>query len=314
MSYDIANFNLLNWANATPDLYDSDPKLVDITLKDANGNLITKSVQNRGMFKKAIWDDVGGALGQFNRIFYVDSQNGDDNNDGSSDSPFKTLAKAISATPIGGQVTINLLSDYTLEQDIDIGKRYVKIDVKNGVKLKTSWYVASSGNAKLHFIDISNGFLYIYLSQYDENGEPSQLIIPENDTEKDKEAEYIEFIKNSSGGCGKLRISYRNKVDGAVVIDVKDGYLFKQYTWTRTKSFIDIRIQGHYVGSKIRINTANNALLASLAGTPTAFTFQVDGETLIDQNGNNLDIKDVVSGIIKDSNGVPRNIISNIIF
>jgi len=308
-----------NAANIFRKMYDLyyNPKPLDVPFEyiDENGNKITTNIKNVAGFRKKLWDDVGAALGQFNRSFYVDQENGDDNNDGSRDNPFKTLSKAITATPIGGQVTINLLSDYTLEQDIYISKRYVKINVKNGIKLKTSWYVAtSSGNARLYFIDISNGFLHIHLEQYDKNGEPSQLIIPENDTGKDKEKEFIGFIKNSSGGGGKLRIDYRNKVDGAVVIDVQDGYLFKQYNWARENSFIDVRIQGHYAESKIRVNTDNNALLAYLRQTTTAFTFQVDNNTLIDQDGNDLDIIDVVTGIVKDSNGVPRNIISNIVF
>jgi hypothetical protein len=102
MSFDIANFNLLNWANATPDLYDSTPKDVQIQLKDSNGNITTKTVANRGKFKQQLWDDVGGALGQFDRTFYVDAVNGDDNNDGSSGHPFKTIKKAVDSVPIGG--------------------------------------------------------------------------------------------------------------------------------------------------------------------------------------------------------------------
>jgi len=109
--FDIANFNLTNFANIYPDVMDSDPKTVEYTYKDANGNIKTKNVENRGLFKKHIWDDVGGALGQFDRTFYVDAENGDDNNDGSSSNPFKTIEKAANASPIGARTVIYLRSD-----------------------------------------------------------------------------------------------------------------------------------------------------------------------------------------------------------
>jgi len=32
-----------------------------------------------------------------------------------------------------------------------------------------------------------------------------------------------------------------------------------------------------------------------------------------DENGNDIDIKTKIKGVIKDSNGVPRNVISNLI-
>jgi len=46
--------------------------------------------------------------------FSVDAINGDDDNDGSQDAPFKTLIKAINGAPDGGFTTIRLLSDVEL--------------------------------------------------------------------------------------------------------------------------------------------------------------------------------------------------------
>ena len=100
--FEIANFNLVNFADNYNDLFDSTPKDVQIDVKDSNGNITTKSVANRGKFKQQLWDDVGGALGQFKKTVYVDAQNGDDNNSGTYGNPFRTIKKAIESVPSGG--------------------------------------------------------------------------------------------------------------------------------------------------------------------------------------------------------------------
>ncbi len=73
---------------------------------------------DQALFKKRVWDDVGGALGQFNRYMYVDEVNGDDSNDGSSSSPFKNIHTAFSKIPNSGKAVIILLSDCSYSQDV----------------------------------------------------------------------------------------------------------------------------------------------------------------------------------------------------
>jgi len=118
LPFDIANFNLTNFAGAYNDLFDSTPADVSIQVKDSSGNITTKTVANRGKFKQQLWDDVGGALGQFDRTFYIDADNGNDNNDGSSGSPFKTLAKALNSVPMGGRGTIKFIGGDSDNQKI----------------------------------------------------------------------------------------------------------------------------------------------------------------------------------------------------
>jgi len=140
-NFDIASFNLINWANATPELYDDNPQLVSIIQKDANGNLFIKQVKNRGLIKKELWDDVGGALGQFSRVFYVDQLNGNDSNEGIADAPFKTIKKAVYATPIAGACDILLIGDYYLKASEN------RTNISGGRKVRI--FGAYTGNEKL---------------------------------------------------------------------------------------------------------------------------------------------------------------------
>jgi len=139
--FDIANFNLINFANVLPDVLDSDPKTIEYTYKDVNGNIKTKNVENRGLFKKHIWDDVGGALGQFKRTFYVDAENGDDNNVGNYNNPFKTLYKALNSIPHGGRGVVVLLSDLELANEptaIQIGGKIIYLKLNGHTLRKTN--------------------------------------------------------------------------------------------------------------------------------------------------------------------------------
>jgi len=53
-------------------------------------------------------------------------------------------------------------------------------------------------------------------------------------------------------------------------------------------------------------------LLSSANSCPMLFSVQ--GSTLQDENGNSLSWQDYVANVVKDANGVPRNIISNLVF
>ena len=124
--------NNTNAANVFRKMYDLhyNPNPLDVPFEyiDENGNKVTTTIKNVAGFRKRVWDDVGGALGQFNRIFYVDV-NGDDNNTGSSDSPFKTIKKAINSVPVGGYGKILLKNNQ--EHIIADGDNYEDIVIQN---------------------------------------------------------------------------------------------------------------------------------------------------------------------------------------
>ena len=87
-------------------------ELIDIFL------LKTQGLQLDGRLDIPVLDQPIKVKGQdlMSRTFYVDQVNGNDTTgDGTYAAPFKTLQKAIDSVPVGGNVAIYLLSDYTLQ-------------------------------------------------------------------------------------------------------------------------------------------------------------------------------------------------------
>ncbi|AFK72396.1 hypothetical protein [Pseudomonas putida] len=75
---------------------------------------------------KAIADAVAAAPA-ISRTFYVNTLIGDDSALGNVDTPFKTIDRAVAATPSGGVADIILAEDYTLASPISVGSRRIMI-------------------------------------------------------------------------------------------------------------------------------------------------------------------------------------------
>ena len=282
-NFDIASFNLINWANAAADLYDSTPKDVEITQKDETGALFTKTIANRGKFKQQLWDDVGAALGQFNRTFYIDAVNGDDNNDGSSANPFKTFDKFLSIKIPGAAYIIYIKEGQVFEHTV-----YRNL-------LSNSVYIGRWGNTS----DVSNP--KIIFKNDDIQGTHrigcfnSRLVFYRVDIESESNSN---VVSNPAKGCFNLDFSSLGFIicninlssDGASFLAISDGY----YSAFSAVSFYYSNIT---TGSGYVYRLKDNA-----AGSLKQAGTSIDDSTKW------------VSGIIKDANGVPRNILSNIVF
>ncbi len=314
-NFDIASFNLINWANATPDLYDSVPKNVEIVQKDANGNLFTKTIANRGMFKQQLWDDVGGALGQFNRTFYVDAVNGDDNNTGASDAPFKTIKKAVDSVPVSGMGKIYFLNDYdftdgkipVLQKNITlfINKYVINVPVNS-----SGTYQALEGgfqlfaNGVINLIFTTTGQLNIGNTGYDSNknwgGNGKSFI------------NYSHEALYYSKGRGQINILANQSSVNYIILT--QGQLIGPNggSTAYSGSGFDLSVvQWNCSGSVFVLNSGNSLQNVVDFLPPINFLWYTGFQ---DESGNTLNITDKVSGVVKDANGVPRNIISNIVF
>ena len=262
LPFDNANFNLTNFANIYPDIMDSTPKTIEYQYKDANGNIQTNSIANRGEIKQQLWDDVGGALGQFNRTFYIDAVNGDDNNTGTGNAPFKTLKKAVDSVPIGGYAVITLLNDVDLFENISCSNKKIVVSL-NGYKF----------NAK---IDSTSAIKHIYLDSgfFIFNG-TGQIVLPD-----------------SSDGDG----TNKNNHPGIFLT----GYGGSSFRGIALIYNVEVVLND----TVYKIIDLHNY---------TACSFTMNG-SVTDNTNNSQTEKDLVSGIVKDANGVPRNIVSNIVF
>lgn len=90
------------------------------------------------------------AVPSMSKTFYINQLTGDDTAAGTAAAPLKTLQKALSNTPNGGQTIVYLQADYDLASNLAVDGRLLHIDTDTaGVKrkLKCKYYVTPDGLA-----------------------------------------------------------------------------------------------------------------------------------------------------------------------
>ena len=102
--------------------------------------------------------------GMMSRTFYVDAENGDDSNDGSSSAPFKTIKKACDSVPIGGYGEIRCKTDQTfsLSESIHLINKtiYLQRNGDNKPTINFETYIWDNQNCSYH-ITLRNSCLII---------------------------------------------------------------------------------------------------------------------------------------------------------
>ena len=294
--------NNTNAANVFRKMYDlhynSNPLDVPFEYIDENGNKVTTTIKNQAGFRKKVWDDVGSALGQFNRTFYVDVENGDDNNSGDSSHPFKTIKKAVDSVPIGGFGSITLAyGTYEFNTTTSLINKIVRL---NGIKDSNGNYPVVSfkenpdnlGNL-FHF-DIHNSSLNTYNIKFD-------IPAPTNDvTSTINSGRYAVALRNN----GRFYM-YQSDVD---IDDNDNGYfiLAGNYNWNSENGLGGM-------GTLSTCNIVANKYLFCVG--ESAFLNISSDLSIKDTDGNDRNIVDCVLNIVKDADsGNPINLISNINF
>ena len=274
--FDIANFNLTNFADNYNNIFDSTPADVEINVKDNNGNITTKTVANRGKFQKQIWDDVGGALGQFNRTFYVDAKDGDDSYEGSSNRPFKTLDRAVQLTPVMGRVSIGLLGDHTITtKDYYWDNKDIHLNLNNHTLTVQAFLDSNNINnfPRVHnnkYLDITNGTITFTLADNSAN-------------------------VTTYGGRLALFQGKSVLILNATVNIQNGGALINT---------------GELMLNNVTINTNSKGYAAAGDGQ-----YNTNQKIFLTQYNCTIDDSNYwIRTIVKDANGVPRNVISNMVF
>lgn len=89
------------------------------------------------------------------RTFYVDAVDGDDSNDGSESAPFKTIKRAVNSIPVGGVGTIVLASgqSFDIDYNIYVENKCIRIqsDRSNRAVLNFHSYLTDYGNTVYQF-------------------------------------------------------------------------------------------------------------------------------------------------------------------
>ncbi|RLC45518.1 MAG: hypothetical protein DRH57_07865 [Candidatus Cloacimonadota bacterium] len=246
------------------------------------------------------------------RTFYVDQVNGDDSNDGSESAPFKTLQKAVSSAPAGARVHIYLKSDYEVldsSESVNIYSKHVFIYL-NGYTLRTSINSSGSFN-RLRLVFSNKASLLVFFLTGN-----SQIIIDDDGYDPDKPwSGYARKLICCSAmeypyrlGRSQLCILALHMNTDVPFLVIKKGVLvgFEGGEGNFAVNGFDVGIVAWNGESKAVID---DALIYMHA--PVNFHWYV--QTVEDSNGNPVDIKDKIIGIVRDTNDVPRNIVSNVI-
>ena len=300
--FDIANFNLTNFAQILPDVLDSNPKTVEYTYKDANGNILTKNVENRGLFKKHLWDDVGGALGQFNRTFYVDQENGDDTNDGSSDNPLKTINAAIGKMPIGGYATLYIIGDYDFSGSVSLLNKDILISLGSSNVFTIHSFYNSSHNtcSRLN----CSGYCRIGFRGRDGSNRAQIKFIADQVNDDLGWDSYIQFITKNSRATIDV---YLHNCELILNSDSTHNLDFSTASDGHSTNFI------HFSGYNSKIIYDPDNLYGKLInGLGAGSVVRTTNIVLEKVDGSSGDWADVISGIIRDADsGNPINLLSD---
>jgi hypothetical protein len=235
---------------------------------------------------QSILNNIGQAL---QKNIYVDQINGDDSNPGTSDAPVKTLKQAFSMIPVKGEAGIYLLNDYTWTPDegfICFGGRSVRVfiqghsltldaqNVGKDVFVFSPGCGLTGGDYSMLLIDMGNG----------------QLNIRGVD-----DSTWFAMV-TGAGQFTRLRLAA-----GTVNGD-------SQSTNWRLVSFQ----AWQFFQVELNLLTINYAHSAVLDFAVTNMILTSYGSKFYSDNGTTaVTLADIISGIVKDSNGVPRNILCN---
>jgi len=268
---------------------------VSIEYYDKNGQLRTNTFANRN---KLIQDFIANANAVMAKTVYVDQINGNDGNDGSQNAPFKTLPKAMNSVPVGGRAEIRLLSDYVSDwgMNFSIFNKYITLNLSNKtLRIQpTVWDRSSQNLPNLnvpHRISVRGGSLRIV-------GGTIQL----------------------SDNPADSSLSWAGGVQGGAFATEQEGgqIIFQTCTISIPQQYGGslVAVSGNFASvvffSDCNITIDNTKLIELVGSCPAALRFG-DLSKFRKSDGTQVDIRNVLIGIIRDSNGTPRNVISNVI-
>ncbi len=215
----------------------------------------------------------------WNAVFYVDATNGDDNNDGSSSAPFKTLSKAINRIPIGGYGTVYIVGTCEVNDFITIENKLVKLfSVDDSSKVIYN-------RASIPPIYVRNATLIHRINVELVN---SQDTNPRVVVKGEGSGAYIMFASQAHNNSkASIKLGDYTTINPSVGASL--FYSNIDFTFGESSYLCDVY---------------HTAILNLEKGTIT-----VGGTAITDD-----DVANHTKNLVCDANGTPRNIISNIVF
>ena len=232
------------------------------------------------------------------REYWVDNNVGSDTNPGTSSAPFKTIKKAIDSVPVGGKGLIRIAGGqtYTLTENILLYNKYIVL-VKEGTDkpVITADQYTSGGYGYLYCFNVANSAVASHNIHY---------VIPQNNTGTSLSYHGLGLFRSDveAGNCS-LYFFYCD-----VGLNDNAGYvLFNHNRYGASPAFAGLTL----FTCTVSINKSN-AFLVWLNNNSLAYS--VVSSTIQDNAGSGKNWQDLVSGVLRDSNGRPMNILSNLNF
>ena len=281
--------------------YDPNPQDVTLPQLDENGNLVNVTIPNRAKIKEAIWRDAQSAM---NKVLYIDAEGGSDSNDGSFNTPLKTIKQAVNNIPPGGIGVIVLKNGQThyMPSDGDI-------TILNKTVLFIAWdfdsqdvNYSTTNPAKIFITKKSDGTASKFLLAGTSAigfGRWGYGIHIEDDPDLPLNEPFIyghvDTVPNTGNELGYKKLSIAHSV---IKLNKCKLILHPEYVVLRFSKILMDR------------SDTNHHLLDCGFGS---LRLEVDTTILSDLNGNNVNWSDVIEGIVRDNNSNPRNFVSNIV-
>ena len=256
---------------------------VSMKYYDRNGNLQTATFSNRN---KLVQDFIVNVNSAMSKTFYVDQMNGNDANDGSQVAPFATPQKAVDSVPAGGVGVV------IFKTDIELGTNLY-------VKGKIIFFISADSSSK---ITISNKETVTNLNGTDYRNTTAIVVRNSHVIFLGTNLNHIEMtssLNTLSYGAYMIKadasfVHFRN-CDISIGSDPSQSLVLTD-TWEGSSAFVSFRNSTITTNGGVVFRLLNNS-----------------GGSLFVGNTSISDGTKWTAGVIKDANGTPRNVLSNII-
>jgi hypothetical protein len=220
-----------------------------------------------------------------NRTFYVDAVNGNDNNDGSEQHPFRTITQAVLSTPVGASAKIYLKYDqtYNIDDIVVVYNKYLHF-------LPTETETGTNNPKIIIKSRLSNGY---YANYYFSCSGSCAVLFYRVDVEVERRPTTNYNYSSAAVGVRslsacQLMVLCRDcniTIGGLGLVSGRDGGFASVYMYNCT------------------INDVEGAVLHALNGAGV----------VVSVYNNSITNNRWANGVVKDKNGVPRNVLSNVI-
>ena len=239
---------------------------------------------------KANAEDISTGIPRlWNQTIYVDQLNGDDSNPGTSDAPVKTLQKAFDMVPSGGAAEIRLLSDYIIDTFVNGRDKVLNVRIQKNdatlVNIYQKIQPVGNYNTAMSFTNLA-GSITFYRCNLD--------IIDESDPAKGFDS-YVQFISRGKHKGSVVAVS--------LLYTTVNLASLSNHTYFKTDGVFSPNIAISLYSSVIKQNAGRFLDIGGVA------SLSVDNSSYV-ENGT---WADVISRIIRDIDGKPRNLIANFV-